>query len=170
MMGHNCSTFFANLDTNGAYSPLVWSFASTFALFACISGLWVWWRSPKRIQKYLRKDGLGLLELKELSHIRARDWIWSCMIALLLTALLSVIFYNTLYREVYQGLPWWVMLTNSFLSEDTFLGIYHPLPYGILGAVLLGIVTGRILGLAIGRKTGLKRVLITSRLRDPVKF
>lgn len=154
----------------GSYGPLIWAFAITFSFAACLSGLWTWFRSPALTQNLIRRKGLGLIELRDYFHLRPGDWFWSFLFALIITFTLSISFYLLLSRDEYQGLPFWVMLTTSMFSSQTVFSEYRPMPYGILAAVLLGITLGRLLGLSMGKKLGAKRVLVTSRLRDPVKF
>ena len=160
----------AELDMTGSYVPLVYAFVISFLLAAFILGLWIWWRSPKKIQKLLRLKGLGLPELRDYFHLRKRDWLLSFLVALVFSLILTAVFYSLLGNEAYEGLPWWVMLSTSLMSSQTVFGVYHPMPYGVLGTVFLGIMLGRLCGLAIGKKYGAERVLISSRLRKPLKL
>jgi len=162
--------YLAALDMSGSYAPLIWAFVITFALTACVTGFWTWCCAPARIQKRLRKDKMGLIELKNEFHLRLRDWILSFVFAFVLPVILCITFYILLHRAEYEGLPLWVMLTTSMMTSGTFFGEYRPMPYGILAAVFVGFFFGQLLGLAFGKKLGAKRVLISSRLRDTVKF
>jgi hypothetical protein len=165
----NHTQYLAELDMTGPYGPLIWALVITIALAAFVSGWWTWWRSPARIQKLLRRDGLGLIELKDHFHLCFSDWLWSFLIALALTIALFVSFYFLLIKDEYLDLDFWNMLANSMMHNNTVFSEYHPMPYGILIAVVCGLTLGRLLGLAFGKNLGAKRVLLTSRLHRPLK-
>lgn len=171
----NHQLYLAEFDFSGSYGPLIWAFIISFALAACISGLWAWWRAPAQVQNLLRKNGIGLVELKKYFHLRLSDWFLSFAIAFIPTIILfSIIFYLLLKNPEYEVNPLLLMLSNSMMIFRDLLGgdrpaPFGPIPFGMLLSVLAGYTLGRPLGLAFGKKSGSKRVLLTSRIRNSVK-
>ncbi len=155
---------------SGSYGPLVFAFILTFLLISGISILWLVWRTPSRIQNKLRLQGYGMLDLKSSLCVTGWDYLYSILTASVFTIATFALLFYTLNKPEFTGLPFWVWLTSSKMMSMTVFGAFHPMPYGVLVALFFGLFGGRLVGISVGKKLGAKRVLITSRIHNPVKF
>lgn len=162
--------YLAELDMSGTNGPLIFLFLITFLLMLGISILWLVWRTPARIEKKLSKESFGMLDLKSYLCVSGWDYLWSFLISSIFIIATFTIFFYTLNKSEYTGLPFWVWLTSSKMRSMTVFGAFHPMPYGVLLALFLGLFIGRVIGISVGKKLGAKRVLLVSRIHDPVKF
>ena len=162
--------YLAELDMSGPNGPLIFVFLITFLLMLGISIMCLAWRTPARIEKKLIKESFGMLDLKSYLCVSGWDYLWSFLIASVFTMATFTLFFYTLNKSEYTGLPFWVWLTSSKMISMTVFGTFHPMPYGVLLALFFGLCIGRVMGISVGKKLGAKRVLLTSRIHNPVKF
>ena len=151
------------------YTALVWAFLAALVLAIGISFVWALWRSPSKIDRLLRKKKLGLPELRDRVSLRGSDWLVGFIPAGFSSLSLAAACYYYLPKDSFIGHPLWLVIVNSWKTSTSLFSDYHPMPYGMLIAFLLGWYIGRLIGIGLGRRRGAKRVLISSRVHQPVE-